>query len=299
MSRTAWLWVITGFAAPLLCSARDGHAAAPIPDFSGMWGRNAFDLEPPPSGPGPILNIKRLPSGIGDPNALVGDWRNSILKPEAAEAVKRAGEIALSGKNFPDPSNQCAPWQPTFAAAMELGVQILQSKDHVTFLYNQDDQVRFVPLNVGHPAHLTPSWKGDSVGHYEGDTLVIDTVGIEAHPVSVVDRYGTPHSDELHVIERYRLIDGKRAKELADDYQKREGPAGLGGAVRVDDSYVGKGLLLELTVEDPKVFTTPWEAFVTYRRNGRPWMEQICAENIQEYYTGSVTGVPKAEKPDF
>jgi hypothetical protein len=271
----------------------------PLPNFSGMWGRNAFDLEPPDSGPGPVLNIQRLPSGIGDPNALVGDYRNPILNPEAAKAVKRAGDIALQGRNFLDPSNQCAPWQPTFAAAMQLGVQILQSKDHVTFLYNQDDQVRFVPLTVAHRAHLVPSWKGDSVGHYEAGTLVIDTIGIKTNPVSVIDRYGTPHSDQLHVVERWHLIDGGLAKKMAEDFQKREGLAGLGGAVRVDADYLGKGLLLELTVEDPKVFTTPWKARVTYRRNGRPWLEQICAENVHEYYEGGTTAIPEALKPDF
>ena len=279
-------------------AAAPAFAASEIPDFTGLWGRNAFDLEPPPSGPGPILNIKRLPSGAGDPNALVGDWRNPILKPEAAEIVKRAGEIALAGANFPDPSNQCAPWQPTFAASMQLGVQILQSKDRVTFLYNQDDQVRFVPLNVAHPARVQPSWKGDSVGHYEGDTLVIDTIGLKTQPASVVDRYGTPHSEELHVVERWRLIDGASAKAAQEAWQKREGPAGLGGAVQVDPTYSGAGLQLQLTVEDPKVFAMPWTAIVTYRRNKGPWMEQVCAENFNDY-AGTKTDIPRAGRPDF
>ena len=50
---------------------------------------------------------------------------------------------------------------------------------------------------------VTPAWYGDSVGHYEGDTLVIDTVGIKVGPFAMVDMYGTPHSAALHVVERY------------------------------------------------------------------------------------------------
>ncbi|HYM18346.1 MAG TPA: hypothetical protein VEU06_07280, partial [Micropepsaceae bacterium] len=58
-------------------AASDSH-----PDFSGFWGRNSFDPEAPDSGPGPLQNIKRLPSGVGDPQALVGDYHSPILKPE-------------------------------------------------------------------------------------------------------------------------------------------------------------------------------------------------------------------------
>jgi hypothetical protein len=54
---------------------------------------------------------------------------------------------------------------------------------------------------------VIPSWYGDSVGHYEGDTLVIDTVGIKIGPFSMVDWYGTPHAEALHVVERYRLLE--------------------------------------------------------------------------------------------
>ena len=66
-------------------------------------------------------------------------------------------------------------------------------------------------MNQPHPAHVTPSWYGDSVGHYEGDTLVIDTVGIKVGPFAMVDMYGTPHTEALHVVERYRLLDMIRA----------------------------------------------------------------------------------------
>jgi hypothetical protein len=134
----------------------------PIPDFSGPWGRNAFDVEPASGNPKPVDNLVRLPNGAGNASMLVGDYSNPLLKPEAAAVVKRRGELALSGASVPDPSNQCAPFAPPFMFSMELGVQLLQAKDHVTFLYNQDDQVRRVWLNRVHLRNGKPTSMGDS-----------------------------------------------------------------------------------------------------------------------------------------
>ena len=286
-------------AALFTSSALATERNASIPDFSGMWGRNAFDLEAPQAGPAPVVNIKRLPNGTGDPQALVGDYNNPILKPEAAQIVKQQGQVSLSGDAFPDPSNQCAPYPPPYTLAMQLGVQLLQAKNEVTLIYPQDDQIRRVRLNAAHPAHVTPSWKGDSVGHYEGDTLVVDTVGIKTGPLAMVDRYGTPHSEALHVVERYRLIDGEAAREAAARHEKLLGRlGGPPGAMLTDPNY-GKGLQVQVTVEDPTVFTTPWSATVTYQRSRLEWTEQVCAENFREYYHGKDTTIPQAAKPDF
>jgi hypothetical protein len=115
----------------------------------------------------------------------------------------------------------------------------------------------------------------------------------------MIDRYGTPRSPSPHLIERYRLIDGKAATEAGDRHQREDGPMGLAGAVLVDRNYAGKGLRLEFTVEDPKVFTTPWSAVITYRRTIGPWLEQICAEDTHEYYAGKAPAMPVADRPDF
>jgi hypothetical protein len=72
-------------------------------------------------------------------------------------------------------------------------------------------------MNVPHRAPVTPSWYGDSVGHYEGDTLVFDTVGVKIGPFAMVDFYGTPYTQALHVVERYRLLDYEAAKEGLED----------------------------------------------------------------------------------
>jgi hypothetical protein len=279
----------------------DGGAKAP--DFSGRWGRNAFNFEPLASGPQPVVNLSRMPDGTSNIGQLVGDYGNPILKPEIAEIVKKKGEISLSGHAYPDASNQCRPYNPPFTLAMQLGLEMLQKKDGITITYNQDDQVRHVRLNASHPAKVKPSPMGDSVGYYEGDTLVVDTVGIKPGPYTMVDRYGSPVTEALHVVERYRLIDGVAAKEAQDRYEKIDGRlAGApGGAMMLDPDMSIKGLQVYVTVEDPNVFTTPWSAYVTYRRvsPSMPWQEQVCAENPNEYYAGRWVGLPKADKPDF
>ena len=95
-------------------------------------------------------------------------------------------------------------------------------------IYRHGNEVRRVRMNQPHPAQVTPSWYGDSVGHYEGDTLVIDTVGIKIGPFAMVDMYGTPHSPALHVVERYRLVDYDDAKD-AMERNAKENSAGRAG----------------------------------------------------------------------
>src|SRR5580704_14173302 len=95
---------------PTVAPADSGtHGAASIPNFSGIWGHPSLGFEPPLSGPGPVLNRSRLPTGESNFDQLVGDYTNPILKPQAAEVVKQRGETSLSGVAFPDPENQCRP----------------------------------------------------------------------------------------------------------------------------------------------------------------------------------------------
>jgi hypothetical protein len=284
----------------LVWPAIGAQDAASVPDFTGMWGRNAFNFEPLPSGPVPLVNLKRVKDGTGDALQLVGDYMNPILKPEAADRVRQYGEISKLGRDYPDPSNSCGAWAPPFTFAMELGMQMLQKKDGITFLYAQDDQVRHVRLNASHPARLTPTPMGDSVGHYEGDTLVVDTVGIKTGVLGLVDRYGTPRSDAFHLVERYRLIDGAAAKEAQERHEKVDGRVGgrPGAMAIVPDTNI-KGLQLQFTVEDPKTFTTPWSANVTYRRSSEEWQEQVCADDTGNYLNENSHPIPRADRPDF
>ena len=278
------------------------QSAASIPDFSGMWAHPGLGFENPISGPGPVRNLSRTPSGASNFNLLVGDSTNPILKPHAAEIVKKRGEISLSGLVFPDPDNQCL-LQPVPYILWNFEIQLLQQPDKVTILYPHDQDYRQVRLNQPHPAKVVPTAHGDSVGHYEGDTLVIDTVGIKVGPYTMIDRFGTPYTQALHVVERYRLMDYEAAKEAQARGQK-EWP--LVGAYGVDPSYRGKGLQLEFTVEDDGVFTMPWSATITYLRAGHAdWQERACAENVAHYYAGPQyysdkdARIPTADKPDF
>jgi hypothetical protein len=272
-------------------------AAAPIPNLSGMWAHPYLTgFEPPASGAGPVLNKSRLPNGVANFQRLVGDYANPILKPEAAEVVKKHGEISLAGNGYSTPSNQCWPGGVPYVF-WDFIVQIIQQPDKITMIYRHGDEVRHVRINGSHPAQVTPTWYGDSVGHYEGDTLVIDTVGIKIGPYAMVDMYGTPHSPALHVVERYRLVDYAEAKDALDRNDK-ENIRATGGA-EVDYKDRGsKVLSLEFTVDDVGVFTMPWKASITYRRNKGEWTELICAENPREFDRAE-SSVPQADKPDF
>ena len=176
---------------------------------------------------------------------------------------------------------------------------LFRSKDEVLILYMQDHQVRRVRLNARHPAKVTPTWHGDSVGHYEGDTLVIDTVGVVAGQAAVLDQFGTPFSDALHVVERYRMIDYAQARTAQDRALREYGPPATEQGAIVDRNYKGQGLQVRFTVEDKNMFVKPWSGLATYLRAGGEWVENVCAENIHEYYAAKDTEVPQAAKPDF
>jgi hypothetical protein len=297
-------------------SAGSANGAVSIPDFSGIWSHPSFPgFEPPASGPGPVVNKSRIPQGnfdgrilppkndvlVSNPARLVGDYTNPILKPQAADVVKQHGEMELSGIVSPSPTIQCWP-EPVPYIFNGVAMQMLQQPGKIIFLYPNDHQVRYVRMNVPHRASVTPSWYGDSVGRYEGDTLVIDTVGVKIGPFAMVDFYGTPYSRALHVVERYRLLDYEAAKEGLDR-DARENlrpPRGADAGSAPDYSYRGKHLQLQFTVEDEGVFTMPWSATVTYRRGAEPWREVVCAENTRELaMAGRAAAVPTANQPDF
>ena len=187
------------------------QSAASVPDFSRLWANSLGPgFSPPASGPGPVLNKARQRAAVdiyGKPLSAanapivsmggrrVGDYTAPILQPWAAEVVKAHAEKELNDGPALNPINQCRPSGVPFVF-YNLGMEMLQQPDSITILYVFDHEVRHVRLNQAHPAQLTPSWFGDSVGHYEGDTLVIDTVGIKTGPYTMVDQFGTPHTDK-------------------------------------------------------------------------------------------------------
>jgi hypothetical protein len=279
------LTALVGPAAPALSA----DSAAPM-DMSGAWSRLTFGFEPPASGPGPIGRYNNQPN-VG------GNFNNPNLKPSAAAKVKERGEMLRRGEDYPNPSLNCYPMASPYIFRVQ-EMSVIQKKDEVIFLFMQDHQVRRVKLNAQHPAKITPSWYGDSIGHYEGSTLIVDTVGYKLGPFPLADQFGSPFSEALHVVERYSMVDYEVAKALQERNIRNEGPVATEQAAFVDENYKGKGLRIEFTVEDPNVFNKPWSASVTWRRAGG-WVENVCAENTNEYYNKGSTKVPQADKPDF
>jgi hypothetical protein len=276
-------------------TVRPANSGASIPDFSGIWWHPSLPgFEPLASGPTSLTNRSRR-NGVSNYDQLVGDFTNPILKPRTAEIVKNFGELSKKGITFPSPANQCWP-EPVPYIYKNFAFQIFQQPDKITIIYDQDHEVRHVRLNEPHPAEVTPSWYGDSVAHYEGNTLVIDTVGTKTErPFAMIDLYGTPYTEKLHVVERYRLLDYEDAKEgLERDAKENQRPP-----VGIDRNYRGKHLQIYFTVEDEGVFTMPWSATITYGRGSTDWPETVCAENIQEYYNNKESDVPRADRPDF
>src|SRR5207302_7437336 len=148
----------------------------------------------------------------------------------------------------------------------------VQGKDEVLLINEGGPEVRRVYLNVPHSANPKISPYGESVGHYEGgDTLVVDTIGLSDD--TYIDNYRTPHTTQLHVVERFKLADGGEALEVA------------------------------VRVEDPGAFTTPWSARQRYRRDQRPTEvplhEMVCAENNGDHFHQGLHPIPQASKPDF
>jgi hypothetical protein len=254
-----------------------------IPDLSGVWGRNTIDYSAPDRGKGPLKNIS------GSRNIMVGDFHDPMLKPWAADIVKRNGDIARTGAAFPTAHNQCWPEPPPYILGNQ-ELQVLQQKNQVLLVYSHGSQVRHVRLNSRHPAKLEPSWYGDSIGHYEGGALVVDTVGVKMAPLSSLDRYGSPHTEALHVVERYYMVEQK------PDSSEPTATGGFRGADdAIDRSYKGKVLRADFTVEDSGAFNSTWSGVVVFGRAKGAFIEDVCAENVHDYITGRDAEVPTAK----
>jgi hypothetical protein len=274
-----------GALAALVCAAATLGPAfsaetAKVPNFSpdSLTGWLAQDDEfiLPPNGPGPIksdpahpyISFYKSPRNPR-PSFRVADLTNPILQPWARERLRKVNERSLSGQVVAIPKERCWPvGVPAFLLLPATPVYFLQTAKEVSMIWMQDHQVRHVYLDVPHAANVKPSWFGESVGHYDGDTLVVDTIGISAK--SYVDNYQTPHTEQLHVIERFRMIED------------------------------GKTLEVDVHVEDPGAFTTPWNAIQRYRRvQQNPLSEIVCAENNDDHFNHGLEPMPEADKPDF
>jgi hypothetical protein len=279
MVKTSGLRVLAGV---LLIAA---SAAAPIyaqtqsnvPDLSGLWNRQAvkgevtFDPVPGEVGGKPIERVWTPGPDIEE--IVSGNYDNPILQPWAREIVKANTESEIKLVHVHEADDLCWPVGLPQIINLRENVRFIQTKDQVTIVYQRDHLIRRVYMNQKHSANPKLDWYGESIGWYEGDTLVIDTIALKPHKMSVLDNYGTPHTDKLHVVERYRVVNDEK----------------------------GKGLEAKFRVEDPGTFTMPWSGMGVYRPSRDTDMfEVVCAENQREFTEASVeNGIPEADTPPF
>ena len=250
VSKFVWLSaLICCFGGATLCPALEPAAGegADIPrfapDVTTAWQVNHADGDdylPPESGPGPVAFdpahpfVPTVPDGPNQPTFRVADLTNPILKPWAVEQMRRANDEVLNGKIPYVPRERCWPaGVPAFVLEPPFNITIfIQTPKEVLMIHQHDQQMRHIYMNVAHTANPKPSWTGESVGHYEGDELVVDTIGFNEK--TFVDNYRTPHTDKMHVVERFKLLDG------------------------------GKTLQDTIRVEDPGAFNMAWTGAVSY-----------------------------------
>jgi hypothetical protein len=262
--------------------------AQAIPDFSSggrtwvLTNGTQFYKVPGDTGPGPI-DDKNFPNGkfaqLGGGGTRtvnrIADTSNPILKPWAKKLMDIANaRVEAGGIPFVDASRCWLAGVPSLLLFPGEAMVFLQTPKEVWVLSKRDSQARRIYMNVPHSKNPGYSWTGESVGHYEnGDTLVVDTIGLDDK--GPLDRYRTPHTKQLHVVERYRLANDR------------------------------KGIEITITVEDPGAFTMPWKGKVDWRAGTPPrsdhWEEDICADNGDGYGfdPAQLVPMPHADRPDF
>jgi hypothetical protein len=201
------------------------------------------------------------------PTQRISDISNPNLKQWAKDVMKKDNDEVLRGKFAFTARSSCQPGGvPGFDVLLGGALFILQSPREVTMIFSGNNEQRHIRLNASHSANLKPSWYGESIGHYESDTLVVDTIGL--NDKTFLDNYRTPHTGKLHVTERWRMIED------------------------------GKKLEILLTIDDPDTFNQPFQELRQYDRVNRTLAEDICSENNFNPF-GIDYGTPVAEKADF
>jgi hypothetical protein len=265
-------------------------AAAPdaIPRLGSLdsgWNANFWDfqLDPPPgSGHGPMKTDPKYPYtsqcqnggcfGGPDLRPPIVDTKDPILKPWAAAHMQATNEEVLGGKMTLPFTSQSRCW-PGGVPGQLLFLEpmyFLQTPDEVWMIWQRDHMVRRIYLTDKHAENLKPSWFGESVGHYQGDALVVDTVGLAGGEFHYIDSFRTPHTGKLHVVERFTV------------------------------SQDGRTLTAIVTLEDPDTFNAPLTLKQTWRKNNVAMVEAVCAEDSgQDHFHENLHPLPQADKPDF
>ncbi|HUO21807.1 MAG TPA: hypothetical protein VMU59_04760 [Caulobacteraceae bacterium] len=215
-------------------------------------------------------------SPIGGPGSLDGLWNNAIYTtvrtgppndapryttaegepiPMLPWAAKVYAERLSTGKDYPDDSIKWCVHRgmPTaIATSAQSPIQIVETPKlkQITVLYELFSTFRIINMDRPHPAHPVPSFMGDAVGHWEGDTLIVDTIAV-SDKTTIMNVI--PHTDQMHLVERIRLT----------------GPGAM-------EDY--------LTIDDPKTFSKPWTMVAHFKRvPGMRMAEDICQDNTDKF----------------
>ncbi|MGH8220786.1 MAG: hypothetical protein ACREUT_19810 [Steroidobacteraceae bacterium] len=180
------------------------------------------------------------------------------LKPKYMKLLEQRIRAKNRGTPEADTETQCLGHGMPRVMESPYPIEIVQTPGRITFLHEVAHEIRRIYMNRPHPKHPRVSFNGDSVGHWEGDTMVVDTIAID--PRSFIDDEGSSHSGKEHVIERYRKIDG------------------------------GAEIALTITVEDPVTLEHPYsyKRIYHWRPDIRP-QEYICEENNRNAPVNGVT----------
>jgi hypothetical protein len=269
----------------LAASAARAESANAIPNFASAnfgWQSNLEDWEDPPpgAGHGPIKNDPAYPflnntegirAGTGATKRIT-NTKDPVLKPWAAAQIQATNDEILQGvrdipftaqaRCYPGgvPGQLLWPFEPVY---------FIQTPKEVWMIWQRDHLVRRIYLTDKHSQQVTPSWFGESIGHYEnGDTLVVDTIGLSTK-ISYIDNFRTPHSEKLHVVERFTIDPGGR---------------GMSALVRVEDTDAFNA---------PLTMTRRWFKF------DGPMLETVCSENNGDFFNQNLFPEPEAKTPDF
>jgi hypothetical protein len=206
-----------------------GTAASAAADFSGIWQADPFYA----TGEERIRTVDGLPLPMTPAAKAEFDY---------LEAREAAGDLVVH--------NTMVGWPKGFiqASRNRLNFKIIHQPKQVTFFFEEDHQYEIFHIDAKHPANVQPSFLGDSVAHWEGDTLVVDTIGYNGK--TALNNYQT--SDKLHTIMRMRLInDGKSIENI-------------------------------VTIDDPGTFTRTFQIKIVYNRRTERLLENVYAENERE-----------------
>jgi hypothetical protein len=205
------------------------------PDLSGVWAGAGFRH----------IEGAKYPD-IPDISRYVFTPPTDALLPGAEEMWN----LKLNGDpRHDDPTLLCLPLGFPYIDLPGRAQQFFQPPGYLVVVYEDDHFTRIIPIGTSHPKDIDPTWYGNAVGHWEGDTMIVDTIGLKAW---ISDARHHMHTEAAHYVERYR----------------RTGPTTMS---------------LEITTDDPKIFSRPWsQSWEMHLRRDWTILEDICEENNKD-----------------